>query len=293
MEMIEANPLKSEESLLRLARRHWALVCAVTFGFVLVALIAALVLPREYRAKVVVIPAQADELGLEQGSLLGNLGGLAALAGVSIGGKEQTVEAIAVLKSRQFSEAFIRDNDLMKRFFASKWDESANDWRPQSRRVPTLRDGFDFFDRKVRRITEDKRTGIVTLEITWRDRTEAARWANELIVRINEVMRARAISESTSTVREVSKELALTDSVAVRDSLSKLLETHVKRKTLAVVRREFVFRVLDPAVEPDDRDYVSPRLAFYLPAGFAFGLLVAIAALLLLDRRKHLSEPYT
>ena len=61
------------------------------------------------------------------------------------GGDYATEEAIAVLKSRYFTEAFIRDNNLLPELFPKLWDsewsleernkEGSNPWE----RIPRLR----------------------------------------------------------------------------------------------------------------------------------------------------------
>ncbi|MGR5470672.1 LPS O-antigen length regulator, partial [Vibrio astriarenae] len=59
----------------------------------------------------------------------GQLGGLAALAGVNLGGGEssQTELAVQVMKSRQFVDHFIKKHDLLVPIMAVKeWDANSN-----------------------------------------------------------------------------------------------------------------------------------------------------------------------
>ncbi|MCV6038577.1 hypothetical protein OFP00_36405, partial [Escherichia coli] len=61
--------------------------------------------------------------------MAGQLGGLAALAGVNLGAGEsaQTDLAVQVMKSRQFIEAFIKKHDLLVPLMAAKdWDLANN-----------------------------------------------------------------------------------------------------------------------------------------------------------------------
>ena len=98
-------------------RRWWVgaavgVVCTAAF------VTASFVMAPVYRAAVVLAPANADRNGIGSGldSGLGQLGGLAALAGLNLGGTEgMTEEALAVLRSRQFTEAFISDRMLIQR----------------------------------------------------------------------------------------------------------------------------------------------------------------------------------
>jgi hypothetical protein len=71
-----------------------------------------------YRAEVLLAPADEKD----SASLGGQLGGLAALAGVRVGSGGESAEAIAVLRSREFAREFIEDFDLLTVFFADEWD---------------------------------------------------------------------------------------------------------------------------------------------------------------------------
>ena len=61
---------------------------------------------------------------------LGQLGGLASLAGVSIGGGESSESQIAqeIMKSWSFVEGFIADNDLAVEVYAAEgWSKGSNE----------------------------------------------------------------------------------------------------------------------------------------------------------------------
>jgi len=257
------------------------LVLSLVLLFTLSAAAAAFLTTPVYRARVVMIPAQSTESAGGLGAMVGDLGGLAALAGLNIGGNEATVEALALLRSRQFADDFIAQERLLQRFFARKWDSEHNQWRVSGVDVPTDWDAWKYFDRKVRFVGEDKKTGLVTLDVNWQDRHEAADWANQLVDRLNEAMRTRAIAESEASIQLLQKELAATEVVALQQAIARLIETQVKRRTMATVRPEFVFRVVDPASAPDADDFIRPKRVLYLVAGPVCGFLVAFFLILL------------
>lgn len=268
------------------------LVASIVAVFTIGAVAAAFLTRPVYRARVVMIPADSDESPAGLGAMLGNLGGLAALGGINLGGGDNSVEAIATLKSRQFTENFISQNQLISRLFYRKWDAENQTWSVTGDEVPTLWDAWLYFDRKVRRVSDDKRSGLVVLEIDWIDAAEAAAWANELVARLNETMRARMLTETDASIRHLEKELARTDVVALQQAISRLIETYVKKQTVATIRPEFAFRVVDPAAAPDDDDFVRPKRALYLVGGPVAGLLVALFVLLIRDflRREMLGQ---
>jgi uncharacterized protein involved in exopolysaccharide biosynthesis len=232
-----------------------------------------------YRAATVLTPVNqdADGMGLLN-SALGQLGGLAALAGIQLGGgNQQTEEALAVLRSRQFTEEFIREQNLMPELFYKKWDESRRAWRVDAKKVPTPAQAYKFFDRKVRRVSQDKKTGLITLQVEWRDPAKAAAWANLLVERLNAEMRARAIAKTNASVGYLQKELEGTVAVDTRAAINRLMEAQINQRMFANVTKEYALRVVDRALPPDLKDKVRPKRAMMLIGGLLAGLLLGAA----------------
>lgn len=227
----------------------------------------SLLAPAWYRATVVLVPA--DEKKAD--NLAGQLGGivsLAGLAGISVGGGN-TAEAIAVLRSRELTGRFIDEQHLLPVLFAADWDPSTSQWREEDPEdQPDIRKGIRYFDERIRFVREDKVSGLVTLIVEWTDPELAARWANLLVKRVNDTMRARALSEAESNVKYLRQELATTSVVTLQTAISRLLETELQKLMLARGNAEFAFRVVDPAQVPQLRSW-PPRL-----------LITALSALL-------------
>jgi uncharacterized protein involved in exopolysaccharide biosynthesis len=266
----------------QLRARRW-LVLAIFLVVTALAAAAAFLMTPVYRSTATLIAANdsgAASAGLS--SMLGDVGSLASLAGVNIGSDQSKVEAEALLQSRQFTESFIDDNQLLPELFADRWDIQRKSWilswrHPQP---PTLYDGFQLFDDEIRSITEDKKTGIVTLDIDWTDREEGARWANELVHRLNEAMRQRAIREAEASIDLLTTQLQAASQVELQQSISRGIESYIKQRTLASVRPEYAFRVIDPAKAPDADEFIRPSRSMYLVFGPLIGLMLAVLAIL-------------
>ncbi len=272
------------------AGRRWLLVSIVAFGAAFAA--AAFLMTPLYRANAVFVDASTDRSGMGGlGSSLGQLGGLASLAGISVGsGNSKLEEALAVLRSRELTEAFIREEGLMQELLYQRWDAEAGQWRGREDRWPTLNDAFKVFDGRVRVVNRDTRTGLVTLQILWKSPELAATWANQLIARVNAEMRARAIADTTASVGYLEKELAATSVVETREAITRLMEAQINQRMLANVTNEYAFRVVDRALPPDPRDQVQPRklvlLALGPLVGFVFGALCVLVAGAWVARRR-------
>ena len=102
-------------------------IIGITAVFAVVSVIYALSVPNQYKASALLAPAQQQSGGLS--GALGQLGGLASLAGVSIGGGESSEAQVAqeIMKSWSFIEGFIADNDLAVEVYAAEgWSRESN-----------------------------------------------------------------------------------------------------------------------------------------------------------------------
>lgn len=242
---------------------------------------ASYLLTPKYRVQAVLFPSDSGSAGSSVRAL-GDLGGLAALAGVNIGGgQDSTVESVAMLKSKLLIRQFIVERDLLPVLFAKKWDSAAKRWAVEPADIPSVEDGVKLFDRRVRRVGEDRKTGLVTLSVEWTDRAVAEQWANELVLRLNKEMRDRAIRESDASLQQLQVQYAAAEIQPLQQSVAELIEAQVKRKTFAQVRRDYALRVVDPAFRPDADDYFFPKRPVFALAGALFGALLGYALALM------------
>jgi len=223
-------------------------------------------------------------------SVVGQLGGLASLAGVALSGGGNKDENIEYLRSHDFAARFIEEENLLPILFAKKWDAQNGRWNvddPED--VPTISDGVRLLDR-IRTVQEERRTGLVTLSIKWRDRELAARWANLMVERVNRDLRARAIAEAQASIDYLNSELAKTGVVELRESLYRLYENQVKTIMFAKVRSQYAFKVIDPAYVPDADRYVQPKRLPMILIGALGGLLGGFVLVAFLLRREQLAK---
>lgn len=264
------------------------IICAITAVFALAGVAYALLATEWYRAEVLLAPAQEKSIpgGLGQ---LGGLAGLAGLAGISIGGGG-TAEPVAVLQSREFASKFIEDLDLVTVVLADDWDAEQKRWKDADPEDwPDIRDAVKYFEEEVRSVSVDKRTGLVTLDIEWTDPVVAAEWANLLVRRLNERMRARALVESERNVQYLREELNSTNVVSLQQSIGRLLEAELQKLMLARGNEEFSFRVIDPATPPKKRE--SPKRALVVLAATILGGLLTVIGVYVRHSMRRRARP--
>jgi uncharacterized protein involved in exopolysaccharide biosynthesis len=239
-----------------------------------------------YRSAVVLVPVSVERDGAAGalGSLSGSLGGLAGLAGISVSSSDSaTIEALAVLRSRAFIEHFITERNLLPVLLAKEFD--AKTGKASSR--ATIGKAVRRFDKTVRQVSADDRSGLVTLEVLWEDRALAADWAANLVTRINAEMRARAILQTNESVKFLQRELESTREVGTRDAINRLMESQIRRRMLANVTEEYAFRIVDPAQIADADDPVRPKKAVLVLVGLFVGLLLGVAAAFFWEFRRR------
>ena len=245
-----------------------------------------------YRAEVLMkLADQKQNQGLLGGLSGSGLGGLASLAGIEIGGENKSAEALAVLRSREFAEAFIKDLNLLPVFFYRDWDASAKRWKSSEiDKQPDIRDGIKYFEKAILTVKEDKKTGLITLAVDWTDPATAAAWADLLVERANDRMRQRAIADADGSVKYLKQELAGATVLALQQSIARVLEIDLQKLALANADKEYTFRVIDHAQVPKRKWVDHPHRVLIVLGAFLLGVMGSGAFVLARDgvRRRRI-----
>ena len=102
--------------LIVLAKRK-RIILGITAIFAILAITVSLLLPASYTATVTLLPPQQNSsMGAALASQLGGMGGVAALAGGSLGLKNPNDKYVALFKSRSVEDAMVTHFGLMKEY---------------------------------------------------------------------------------------------------------------------------------------------------------------------------------
>ncbi|MGR5195436.1 Wzz/FepE/Etk N-terminal domain-containing protein [Vibrio rotiferianus] len=266
------NEIDLRELFKALWKGKWIII-VTTFVFAVGAVLYALSLPNIYKSDALLAPAESSSGG-GLSKMAGQLGGLAALAGVNLGAGEssQTDLAVQVMKSRQFIGEFIKKHDLLVPLMATKGWDLTNDrliynekvynsktgqWLRKPNGVfssqPTKQEAYDVFSEKVFNIIEDKESGLYTITVKHYSPNVARQWVSWLVEDINEVMRKRSIADASRNLRYLNSQLTKTSIADMQNTFYKLIEEQTKSLMLAEVQEEFVFKTIDPAITPEQK----------------------------------------
>jgi Chain length determinant protein len=273
----QAKDSESLASVIAALVKRWRLIGASVLIGGCLAVLASLFMPTTYRAKIIVAPvieSEAIGAGGLRGAINNELGGIASAVGIDLSGSDARKQQFyATLISQDFARDLIRAENLMPLLYPDRWDPVAKNWRPGVK-VPTLDAGMRKLLDEHRRVSEDRKTGMVTVVYEWWTPEMAARLANRTIEMVNDRLRNRAIHDSDLGIQYLQKELATTSDVGVQQGIYSLIQEQIGKSMVANVQREYAYRVIDPAVPPDVK--ASPLRKVIGAVGAIAGLILAI-----------------
>lgn len=266
--------------------------------FSAVAVFYALRLPNLYRADVLLSPVTEQSSGL----LSGQLGGLAAMAGINLGaagGADKSPLALEILKSRDFINRFVQGHQLTPAIMAAKswnsstgelslddeiYDSDSNKWvrkvkagKPQ---IPSAQETYEEFLKILQiNIREEKRSRLVTISIEHLSPLLAQQWVTLLVKDINEEMKRRDQLEAEKSIVYLNQKIEETALSEIKSSLYSMVEEQTKILMMTNVRDEYVFKTIDPAVVPEDKS--RPKRALIVIFSGFFGLALSMFVLLI------------
>lgn len=272
----EGGDLRSMSEVLQVLWAGKAMIALITSAIGTAGVVYALTATEIYRAEALVQPRQDARGGIGFGALAAQFSGLADMAGLSLGMPGDRSVALATLRSRALIEQFITDKALLPKLYESKWNSETKQWKnPDPKKTPTVWQGYNDFTKRVLKISEDKKTGLVIVAIEWTDPQEARDWVTEVIGRTNEFLRSRAIEEGERNLRYLDAQSRLIGQVELRQSLYGLVESELKKLMVAKGGDEFALKTIDPAVVPMKR--IWPKRTAIVLMGLVFGTLLGAA----------------
>ena len=259
--------------------------------FACAGVVFALMKPNIYEASVLVAPAQNEG---NAPKLANQIGGLATLAGISLGQQSgsKTILAREILHSRAFVTKFIHRHNLTKQIAAAKkWDEEGEQWifseeiiNPETGEwmlddmgqslQPTDWELVKIFMGSHLFIRENKDTGMLTVVVRSVSPMASKQWAQWLVEDINEHMRKLDIETAERRIGYLEKKLDQVDIAGMQQVFYQLIENEMRTVMLANAQKEYVFQVVDPAVVPQEK--VAPKRSMICILAILLGGLVGV-----------------
>jgi len=255
----------------------------------------------KYRATITIAPAQ-QESGLSR-----NLGGLASLAGVSLG-RGQAVSPFALylqmLHSRDIAAAVHRDHATMIRLFPGRWDKLAKQWHAPTGFVtniarvakavvgneevgaaePSVADVETLLDEKLS-IVENRRDSLAEISFASADPKFAADFVRSISHTADELLRVRGLDRANRFGSYLRGQLGIVQIAELRSSLAEALAEQEKQRMMALSGLSF-------AAEPIGGIALSaranePKPSLLLACGAFAAVMLGVLAAYLLGRSRR------
>ncbi|WP_316674336.1 Wzz/FepE/Etk N-terminal domain-containing protein [uncultured Tolumonas sp.] len=285
------------ELLSAIWQRKMHILLATTLGSV-IALAIAFWLPNVYTSTVMLAPS-SDQQGGGLSALASQFGGLASLAGVSLGSTaiDTTAIAIQIGQSRQFAVRFVRDHHLEVPLMAAtrmnkktgkleidsdiyntaekKWVRKVSEGESVE---PTDWELFKVIS-KIITIEQDKKTGFITVTVDFLSPTIAKQWADWFVDDLNAYMKVRDQIDAKRNINYLKLQLEKTSVTDMQTIFYQLIEEQTKTLMLSEANPEYVFKTLDPAVIAEEK--TKPKRALIAVLGTVLGGMLGVLTALI------------
>jgi len=275
----------------------WIIVSLTTFVSI-IGVIYSLLLPNIYESKAMLVPVNSSS-GIS--GALRSYSGLAGLAGISLpsGGDEgNSAKAIQKISSLSFFESNILPNihlpDLMAvkswnsktntlTFDDSIYDTNSNTWirdysYPQQQ-IPSAQESFEVFKTAHLSLSEDKKSGFITLAIKHQSPFIAKQWVELVINEVNAFYRQKDKSESEKAVSYLNQQISMTGLSEIKQVLAQLLQEETKKLTLIEANQYYVFDYIDPPAVMEEKS--EPKRALICILSALLGGMLSILLVLI------------
>lgn len=288
-----------------LMRGKWIIVGFTTL-FSVASVFYALSLPNMYKSTAVLAPAESSGGGLA--SMGGNLGGLASLAGINLGGggSNQTAEALEILQSWGFIEEFIQEQNIAPQVFAVKsWNQESNEliynnggYNPQTKAwtrdapkgtqaEPSSWELFKVF-RGYLSVSENQTTGFTNLSIEYYSPGVAKQWVERLVSKVNLQFQKKDAKEAERNIAFLRQQIEQTPLASMQTVFFDLIEEQTKTLMLAKGSTEYVFKTVSNARVAEQRS--KPKRALICVVGAMLGMMLGCLVGLVYGIRKKTLE---
>ncbi|CAG8998579.1 MAG: hypothetical protein CENE_00530 [Candidatus Celerinatantimonas neptuna] len=267
------------------------LFTAIIFGTI--GGVYAFLQPNIYQSNVLLAPASVDSSS-RLTSMASQLGGLASLAGINVGsgGDTEKVDyALQVLESRRFIGDFITNHRLLVPLMATRgWDRKSrkliykkNIYNINNKKwlvsdgkniTPTLLQSIHYFKKHILNQNIDKKNNTVNLTVDFYSPIIARKWAKWLVDDLNNEIRQQDMLDAQNSINYLNQQIKKTSLADTRSMLYQLIEQQTKTLMLTKVRKEYVFKTIDPAVIAENP--IKPKRKLIVIVASILGIFIAI-----------------
>ena len=276
---------------------RWLIISLTSFVSI-IGVIYSLLLPNIYESKALLVPVNPSS-GIA--GALGNYSALAGLAGINLpsesdeGNYAKAIEKIGALSF--FENSILVNINLQDLMAVKSWNSKTNTlvyderifnsisktwvrkYSYPKQQIPSAQESFEEFKSKHLSISENKKTGFITLSIRHKSPFLAKQWTELVVNEVNSYYRQKDKYESEKAVSYLNQQISMTGLSEIKEVLAQLLQEEIKKLTLVEANQFYVFDYIDPPAVMEEESDPNRFLIFIL--SFLFGLMLSVLLVLL------------
>ena len=264
--------------------------------FFVISIIYSLTLTNIYTSETTLAPSASSDMS----SNLSQYAGLASMAGISLPGSSSGISdkdlALSLLKSKGLLQRLIDKHDILPDLIAAEawhltsnsisydsdlYDDAKNVWvrnvKPPYKLIPSTQEAYEFFDNAIA-VSEDKRTGVISLKVDHLSPEIAYQWSLLLIQEVNEYVADMRIKEAQLSIDYLNDKIKITPYPELRALFYELIQQHTQTMMLTKVRPEYALTTLDAPLIPEEKSAPKRSLIVILSSllGGILGTLIIL-----------------
>jgi len=263
------------------------IILSITLLIVTVTFFYVLKLPNSYSSSALLIPTEQDK-----GSALGGLGGLAAMAGVSLGGSSSMTPDVAfesLLNNYDFMREFVEKNKILEHYSRENADENYvfalgyrgiyDLFRSESEAIEDREAALFDLIKTIKTnfsISPDKKSGLITISYSDHDRSFAPKMVNMFLEDASEHLVKNNLNNVNKKLHYFEKEMAHAQGFEMRQSLSGIISKIVQEKVMMQSKQYYQSDLLTPPQEAYIKDKTKPKRGLILVVSFVTSIILGI-----------------
>lgn len=284
------------EILYILIHGKW-IIAFITIVMCIFSIFYSLSLPNIYESKALLAPVNSSS---KISSSLQNYSGIASLAGISLPSSSDdsnVTKALKKIKALSFFENSILPNIYLPELMAVKswnqndntlqfdqniFNEASKTWtRDVSfpyKQVPSPQESFIKFQENMS-ISEDLKTGFVTLKIKHQSPYVAKKWAELIVTEINSFYRQKDKLQARIAIDYLSAQMSISNFAEIKQAMAELIQQEIQKLTLIEANEAYTFNYIDPPAVMESK--AEPKRAMICILGGIIGIFLGMLIVLI------------
>ena len=243
--------------------KNFISIFIITLLISILSVLYAYSLPKVYQSTVKVISVlEGENQKLSATASLASKFGIGGLFGGE-SGVEKTI-ANELLRSRGFYAALVKERNLIQLLFESDEKEMS------------VNDAVTLFIEDNLQVEKDVVTGVITLSVNAGSPVLAKSLVDSIIDRANETLKKNAIHSAQENIVYLNNELLKNKIVELNASIYRLIEVQIQKAMMANTRKEYAFKIIDPAIVSDEDNHIEPNKKRLVLSGILVGIFLGL-----------------